>query len=62
MTNKELIQELEKVLIKESERLDKLADTITNDKQKQFAKGIASGVRHALLKLPICFDEFGNVC
>ena len=59
MTNKELIQELKDILIKESERLSKLADTIKDEHQKQFAKGIAQGVKHSLLKLPICFDEYG---
>ena len=62
MTNKEMIQELEKVLRKEIERIDKIADKTEDEKQKNFIKGTVAGIRHTLLKLPLCFDDAGNVC
>ena len=62
MTNREMIQELEKVLRKEIERITEIANKIEDEKQKEFTKGIAQGIRHSLLKMPLCFDDSGNVC
>lgn len=61
MTNKEMIQELEKVLGKEIERITEIADKTEDEKQKQFIRGIVQGIRHSLLKMPLCFDDAGNV-
>lgn len=62
MTNKEMVQELEKVLRKEIERVTEIADKTDDENQKQFIRGIAQGIRHSLLKMPLCFDDSGNVC
>ena len=57
-----MIQELEKVLRKEIERITEIADKAENEKQKEFIIGIAQGIRHSLLQMPLCFDNDGNVC
>lgn len=62
MTNKEMIQELEKVLRKEIEMITEIANKTDDENQKQFIKGMVQGIRHSLLKMPICFDDSGNVC
>ena len=46
MTNKEMIQELEKVLRKEIERITGIADETEDENKKQFIKGMAQGLRH----------------
>ena len=57
-----MIQELEKVLRKEIERITGIADETEDENKKQFIKGMAQGLRHSLLKMPLCFDDSGNVC
>jgi hypothetical protein len=61
MTNREMIQKLEKVLRKEIVRITDLSNKIEDENKIEFTKGMVAGIRHALLKLPICFDDNDNI-
>ena len=46
----------------EIERLNTIGAKTNDEDQKKFLEGFVQGIRQSILKLPLCFDESGNVC